>query len=170
MGEKAGRLLASILKALRLYDLGTPFKPSIKFDEVALDDLLETASLHPYARTAASCMHSVEKRAFTPSVYGCVITLVTEADQDKAGQFRAEISNGEGLTEGDPALLLRRRFLEQYGKRAMSPMHQAALLIKAWNAFVDERKPAFLRWQEDEPFPLIYGAVTPGSARKYSHE
>jgi hypothetical protein len=75
-------------------------------------------------------------------------------------RFLIALSTDTDKTEGDPVLLLRRRLLDQQKDKAkLQPHEQLALIIKAWNHWLNGDSIKFLRWRgvgpTPEPFPVI---------------
>ena len=85
--------------------------------------------------------------------------LMSQADADFAELFFSGLRDGTGLSEGEPVLVLRRRLeKEKINKNfKLRAWVRAALVIKAWNAFIFSKPMKRLAWYDakGEQFPEI---------------
>ena len=81
---------------------------------------------------------------------------------EKADAFFEPLIKGTNLTEIDARTYLRNRLIiDKTSKARLLTIEVAALVIKAWNAFIEERAVKVLRWSSvgnnPEDFPVIAG-------------
>ena len=85
--------------------------------------------------------------------------LFSSVDPEKAEEFFERLATGADLCTGHPILQLRQRLLERPKGYQIRPVMAAALTIKSWNAFYQNRQMVNLRWRQSgetpEPFPAI---------------
>lgn len=83
--------------------------------------------------------------------------MTFEPCPEKAMEFVDKLSTGTGLKKGDAILLFRDRMNGMVGeKHILRTSHRIALLIKTWNAFLDNKPIHLLRWKSDsEVFPTV---------------
>lgn len=72
-----------------------------------------------------------------------------------ADDFFHKLGIGADLAKDSPIYLLRTRLIQDLrSKRKMPPLEKIALVIKAWNAYREEKKPKVITWSNvQEPFP-----------------
>ena len=86
------------------------------------------------------------------AVATALLYVLHEIHPSEAPEFVARLVSGTGLAEGDPVLALRKRFMIS---RPSKPGEQAALVIKAFNSWM-ERSPMYqLRWDSSQAYPTI---------------
>lgn len=91
-----------------------------------------------------------------PSCIAAVAALVAEKHgQETVEKFLDQVNSGIGLVQGDPALLLREKFINREVGRQFKLDYTMALCIKAFNAYTQKRKIAILRLKADESFPEV---------------
>lgn len=89
------------------------------------------------------------------------VALFREVDEDNARKFAAQVMTGEGLAQGDSALVIREA-LSADMKGNGSPNSRLAFmyrLVRGWNAFLSKRKVVSLvstEWK-NSGFPKISG-------------
>ena len=95
-------------------------------------------------------------RLLSPSLGGFLHFIFSESDAMRADEFFDKLHSGLNLTESCPVRILRERLQDDRSKRArLDSIYIAAVCIKAWNAFIVNRKVGQLRWASDEPFPEV---------------
>jgi hypothetical protein len=86
--------------------------------------------------------------------------LITHHDEDLADAFWEQVATGENIQRGDPTFALRQVLIKNKGaeRKNRLPIHYIhAMLIKAWNAFIEGASIKVLKWSEKEQFPpLLY--------------
>lgn len=101
---------------------------------------------------AVSAAGNVMGRSRTAWMYH----IVSVHSKERADQFFHALATGEALSSTSPVYLLRERMLRDKGSKAKLPNREAlALLVKAWNAFLEDRTLKVLRWTDGEPFPEL---------------
>ena len=82
--------------------------------------------------------------------------LFSQSDPVKVQEFTERLIDGVGLSDDSPIYLLRERLRSNRSAKAhISTVEVAALIIKAWNFFKEDRKTRMLRWRTEEDFPQI---------------
>lgn len=88
---------------------------------------------------------------------------------ERISEFFARVGDGVGLAHNDPAYQLRKRFLELRGTESIPHRVGRALVIKAFNYYIDGVKIEKLAFSPDrEPFPPLRGYDAPVPTRKSS--
>lgn len=74
----------------------------------------------------------------------------------EANRFFESLGSGVGLRSDSAVWMLRERMLKDRASKAkLSTREAIALLIKAWNAYLDDVPLKVLRWSDGEPFPRV---------------
>lgn len=96
------------------------------------------------------------QRLFSPSI-GCLFLYqFSEQNDEKATEFFMIVCGKLDAPFENPARLLRERLLNnRISKRKYTPKYIAAIIIKAWVAFRDGKRPKELRFGEDDNFPTF---------------
>jgi len=156
-GEKSTTLLSSALGILANYHLnrGT-FRQGFTMGERA-----STLALFPDVREAVNPAHSLYRNcAFKLMPPGPVVFCYyafRKADPKKAEEFFNQAWGGLNLVSGTPCAVLKKS-LESKANRFKSIPSKMALVVKAWNAFVEGDSIQALRFlDKTEAFPNIVG-------------
>lgn len=92
------------------------------------------------------------------SISAVVHYLCSRHDKGKADRFFDQLAKGTALAEDDPIRRFRDRMADM-GKAKLPPSERAALLIMAWNKWVEGRGVRCLKWASigptAQPFPKI---------------
>jgi hypothetical protein len=80
--------------------------------------------------------------------------------EDITNLFFHQLITGVNLTPTSPVLLLRERAISWYSSKGIvSEQEKAALIIKAWNAYISNRSVKLLKYtrggESPEQFPTI---------------
>lgn len=93
------------------------------------------------------------------------LAMLAQASRTEAGtpekvdQWISGLITGDGLTQYDPRLQLRNRFIRSHqymGVTRNRPLVYA-FIAKAWNAFAKDEQLTFLRWGTAERLPVVHG-------------
>lgn len=91
-----------------------------------------------------------------------LLRILREVELDAVEPFASCIADGLNLSaSSDPCYRLRQRFLA--GGR-IGPIVTAAIVVKAWNAYITGKTIGALGWRDDEPFPTVHAMPKTGSA------
>jgi hypothetical protein len=162
--EKDTNRLAAGIRNVFLYEryqqmLSVPYEPPPSPQE-----LLRCLERHPGIRAATAGTRPTVKNTGIASGHtiACfyLMGLVDQADRDV---FFQTLALGTGLQQGDPIYALRRILMT--GSRRLAVKVQAAVLIKAWNAYRAGEERQHLMWRPygnmPERFPQIEGLDLP---------
>lgn len=126
-----------------------------------VSELLYFLQQHSAIRESARQGHKI-RDILAPGL-GCALHfLFSVRNATKADEFMDRLGDGNYLYPKHPIALLRDKLLKDRisRKRNMADAEKAALIIKAWHAFVDGREIAQLKWQNagpnKEPFPNVF--------------
>jgi hypothetical protein len=87
-----------------------------------------------------------------------LLYVFSRHNADKADEFFEALFEGQGLTKEHPVWHVRSRLIENLSRDARyRPEFVCALVIKAWNAFIQDRRIGSLRIADGEEFPEIVG-------------
>lgn len=155
-GETHTTTLAASIKWLWLYERGNLLDRSVQPTPAELDDLLDA---NPDIRKSLSFINKL--RDFIPPAstvflhYQCAKINRVHADQ-----FFNKLSDGLGLTQGDPIHILRQKLIKERAKAkrvALNDVERMVWVIKAWNAYRDGLQIKNLKWgnagSRKEDFP-----------------
>jgi hypothetical protein len=83
--------------------------------------------------------------------------LVSRSHPDEAAEFFGRLADGVELPVHSPIAALRTRLINAQATHFMPTNEALAILVKAWNAFLNKVPVKSLRWQSSEGFPKIAG-------------
>lgn len=107
-------------------------------------------------RIAELTKYKKVRKLLRPGVLGFVYTYAYRTDPEKAVEFLESLENGIGMEAKSPTHLLRERLMgNQMASAKMPPEDVCAITIKAWNAFLNNRRINVLRWIKTEAFPTF---------------
>lgn len=171
-GFKNAKRLASITRIFYLKENGTSVKTLLqrngetsystsdislyKFFTSNADELIETEK---YVNRIYSSVRDLHINNFTIAVLAAEFRAINEED---AHRFWERLSNGITTMEDDPVIRLRRRLLANSDSKIhkLPVTVEAALIIKAWNAYMKGEPVKQLKYVagggSPEPFPEIY--------------
>lgn len=118
-------------------------------------------STYPEAEEAAALIAgATQVRAMMPpSPASAMMYFALKTDRDKAMEFFDGLARGANLQPGDPRLACRTYFLTRKHAKRVTVKTQLAVLIKAWNAFLQDRDIKVMKYFPSETFPLPLGFV-----------
>lgn len=144
-----------------------PFNMPLLTDDQLMEFFLTLD--YPTLQTCMRWAHAASQHKLCPSTasYGAVMYVLVGIDVSKAETFQQGLQTGENLRADSPILLLRNRYqwmisTARRGGSRIPTRIIAALMIKAWNAFYDERPIKLLKFLDTEEFPIISGYATNG--------
>lgn len=153
-GESYHIVLASVVRYIGVIEQGGHWNAQFSVREIEAG-----LAAHSRARYWSRELGKSPVRRFMPSMFASVLTLADEKHSTrKAQEFFNKVESGESLADGDPALTLRRRFLEARSKRAATRMTGAAALhyiCAAWNHNLAGEPLYKLIWRENLPAPTV---------------
>jgi hypothetical protein len=128
-----------------------------------VSELLDTLEEEPELRESVKFSNRV-RDVTSPSLLCALHYLFSRIDKERADEFMARLSDGLHLDDtANPIWRLRKRLLDDRAskKRDMSDAERAAIVIKAWNAYVRGDPLLSLKWAnagpKKEEFPTIAG-------------
>jgi hypothetical protein len=125
-------------------------------------ELLEVLEQNPDLRESARLQHKI-REITAPTLILTLHYLFSHVDRGKASWFIDRLSDGAELAPRHPILTLRDQLTRAHSQRKVkvSDAERAAWTIKAWNAYLQDRSVATLKWQQlgprKEGFPEILG-------------
>ncbi|MGH9889765.1 MAG: hypothetical protein ACREBE_29825 [bacterium] len=148
-GSSLGPQMASIARLWWLYENTEYLNSKVGLSHQELDAIIAG---HPTTEEAAfRANRSTFKRHFPTSVLGFVFSFLCEReDPEIAELFISTVEKGAQLAEDDPIFALRRRLIESERRDSRSIL---ALVIKAYNEWIDGQKIQTLVWRSGERFP-----------------
>lgn len=161
-GEKNVHLLSSALRLVHAWqhDHLTNLKDGKKTPTIA--ELEATLVDHPKLRMSVAYVSGKKSvRDVLVGSFACLIHYagLLEERVSTVESFLDRLGDGVGLESDDPVYQLRKFLLSQRGpvpgKRRSGKEFVLALTIKAWNLSKAESKVKVLKFQLDEPFPVL---------------
>lgn len=159
-GQENARRVAAAAKYIWHYEHNSMLSSGRAVSHALLAKVLEE---HPTLPKAVSEVHEYRPGIQPASVLSFVYALAREKHVRRAAQWLAMVQEGEGLKKSDAAWHLRERLLHsRTGRGAKEQLripYVAALMIKSWNATLDEEHVRKLDWvtagRGAEDFPTI---------------
>lgn len=122
-------------------------------------DMVEEYDKHPEQYQAAIKMANQCKNLVGPASVSIVAALAlidAKHDFEEVAAFWDSFRTGANLSEGDPILTLRNRIADNMkSKSKLSGNMITVLMIKAWNAYAQEKPLRLLRAYDGEACPQI---------------
>lgn len=151
-GEKHYTALSAAVRFVHCYRLGEFRAPaqSPQQAQSILDEL-------PQLRDSVHFVLSFRARGLGgPGPMSGMHCLMSLKDSDAAHEFWTRVLSGEGLTKSMPEWQIRNRMIENgTGHAKLRPLVIYAMTVKAWNAKRKGASLKFLRWTDEEKFPVI---------------
>jgi len=111
---------------------------------------------HPHLRYWSQKYAGNKKsKLFPSSICGYLAIASEKYGFEKLDVFFDRLCNGTDLTQGEPAFVLRERFISQTKVSRISEAYARAFIIKSINAHLLGKKISFLRFVESEPMPKV---------------
>lgn len=129
---------------------GSAFNPTAKQIESVVEDTDVVRWASVYASSKAL--------RFATSPLIAVLTIGANNHGDEVAQrFIDQLAEGSELPRRSPILALRDRLLDARANRLHRLTQQvaAALMIKSWNAYVQDKEIGTLKFAKDETFPIL---------------
>ena len=125
--------------------------------EITTPQIIQTVRDHPELRYWTRCYAGAKPMTRFPSLIIGLLTVASEKyGTSKLDTLFEKLASGVGLSEGDPALVLRERFTRIAGMRHSVNLAQAkGFIIKTINAHILGKKITMLRISHDEAAPRI---------------
>lgn len=112
---------------------------------------------HPHVRFWSNQYGTLKNaRLFPASVSGILAVASEKHGIEIVESFFKKIMTGADLTERDPALILRERFINQTNVSRLSAKLARTFIVKALNAHLTGKRITFLRMSPDEKDPEIF--------------
>lgn len=133
-----------------------------RFPKITTPEIIETFRAWPELAWYATEAYTVYSAARIP--IGAHLAVLAQAARTPAiGRIHPwleALHTGANLAGNDPRLILRNRF--QTGITVIGGGNRRdlayAFIVKAWNAHVEGRQLALLRWKSDEALPRVAGS------------
>lgn len=139
-GYENSPLLAAIAKKWWSWERGDDkFKGNAKPTNAEYKQLLDTHG--EIKRSAEIALRVYKKFKFVPkSVVGTAYCLFLQKNPNRVPEFFSRLEDGANLSAGHPILVVRDRFAAEYGNgRQTATWLQLGYLVRAWNAYVEDR-------------------------------
>jgi hypothetical protein len=137
--------------------------------KMPLHDVLETHRQWPEVETWALATWGARSVAAIPP--SPLLAIVAMGDRGGVGpkvikDFLDGLKSGAIGDAYDPRLHLRNRFIKDH--KALRRQHAYALLVKGFNAYVQDERPKRIIWSEGDHIPLPYGITWNGERLRRS--
>lgn len=151
-GEKNYTVLAAAARFYVAYKQGMH---SAESRTISAPQVLACIEKHPELRYWATRFSGSKNVSKMSSALVAYLTVASELyGVDKLDKFFDKLHTGTNLAQGDPALLLRERLLNQ-GVAKLTRTVAQAFMVKAINAHIHNKKISILRHKAGEEFPQI---------------
>lgn len=153
-GMTYGTLSAAALRLVHFYETGR--RDHLAIQRMSNAETLVMAKKYPRISEAVALVgpNGNLKRLCSLTAAASTAYFILETDKERVDAFFGALATGENLKKGDPRLTCRNFFVNAKARGA-SIHHrvQFALLIKAWNAFIEDRDMGVLKFVDGEEFP-----------------
>jgi len=157
-GEDSPLMLGAALVLVHKYQMQKT--GGYKISNTELPELLEK---HHALRESVQYLNNFRKMFIPHSILIAGHYMFAKNNRATADEFIEQVCTGVGLQHRDPALVLRERIMSERSRSGTASclprVYTLVLLVKAWNAYVDGRKIASLRWRtaknSTELFPKV---------------
>jgi len=123
--------------------------------KITVAQVEETLERNPLIRNYLTTSKEI-KTLMSVGVFSAIHYLYSIEHKEKADDFYEKFSTGYGLEYGSPIALLRDRLMKNRASKAkLGRKNVLALLIKAFNAHILNKKVFVLKYSEEESFPVI---------------
>lgn len=168
-GMAYGTLTAAALRLIHLihfYETGR--KDHLAVARMSNAETSVMAAKYPRVSEAAEMVggSATLKRLCSPTALTAMVYFALETDKERVTAFLNALGTGADLKRGDARLTCRNYFINAK-QRGASIHHrvQFALLVKAWNAFIEDRDMPLLKYVEGEEFPEFAHRLRRGKVR-----
>jgi hypothetical protein len=157
-GETNTAVTAAVLRHVWLLKNGFA---TLRTVSPTVNELIQTLENNPEVRNSIRLSNKI--RDVAPSIALALHYFFCKANPEKADEFIERLGSGVMLESDSPILKLRDTLLEDRAnrKRRLADAEKAALIIKAWNAFYEDKPMRVLKWanfgDRKEAFPEISG-------------
>ena len=124
-------------------------------------DLIAYLGKNPGLREAASlAVYGPRSVLRLPgSMVGALAYQMARIDEELAKEFWRELFENDAKT-GSAVHVIREQLLKDTKMpHRMSTPYRAAILIKAWNMWMEGREPSYISWKPNEDFPRLRGPI-----------
>lgn len=160
-GETRGKLVASIISMALSIQAGVVrdnTKGRYKSTNTEISNIYKERAEYWQHVARVSDAYRKTFKILTATTYGGFYHCFAQNnDEEKVKSFFDKLCTGVGLEKSSPILLLRNRMIDESSSlQKSSNMVIRALVIKAWNAYVNGEVLKILRWNAKvEEFPKI---------------
>lgn len=149
-GYKNHITLAAAARALLMLDSGASWKSFTN------TQLLDAVKEHPAIGYWVREFITSKAKHFMTSLFPGVLTIASERHgSELMNEFLSRVASGTNLSAGDPALVLRERFINRTRGRQFHVDVALGFCIKAVNAEILGNRIQVLRMSPDETFPIL---------------
>lgn len=165
VGIKYGREAAAILRLVHFVTTGA--RDHLIVQRMSNSETLELMQQYPdIEHVAAMTACSMPLRRVMPiTAMAALLYFARQHDKAKAEEFFSAVATGENLRRGDPRLTTRNYFISHPGKQRPHARIQLAMLIKAWNAWIEGRDLTYMKFIDGEEFPVMHHMQRPAARR-----
>lgn len=135
----------------------TETKKTYRGGKVSNAQVLDAVNNHPHIAVWTNKLASKAKAysLFPSSLAGLLAVASERRSIEFYEPFLDALNTGEMLTATSPAFMLRERFMSQHGAKKFAATTQRALMIKALNAYTEDKQIKLLKFGELEEMPKI---------------
>lgn len=154
-GEKNAANLGSTLFRLTEY-LRSAQSVGQAGNPVSTAEAFDVLQMMPNVRNSVAFCCSVTAKVASCSRLGWLHCITQDACRDLSNRFFEALASGEMLAADSPIYILRSRLIaDRQSKLKMPNREVLALIIKAWNSYVEGKPLKLLRWADCEQFPIL---------------
>jgi hypothetical protein len=124
--------------------------------KIAQSEIAQAIEQHPLLNHYSDFHMGKKSKRILPSCCLAVFVLAGEKyERQKVDEFYSSVLSGEGLLQGDPAYVLREKFVTSTRSSRIDQEVAVGYTIKCVRAHVEGKRMQVLRFGKDEPMPLI---------------
>lgn len=125
-------------------------------NNMLLSQYYEDVQFWNYVANRSIAWYSSFAKILPTSLIGGIFARILKLNEQKAKTFMEQLCTGYGINNNTIVLLRNRLMQDKVSLRRMNQTTKIALIIKTWNAFLDERSIKTLKFNPDvEEFPTF---------------
>jgi len=134
-----------------------------RFTRITSPEIYSLVQEWPELSRHSVCALEIRNAAYiTPAAHLAVLAQASRTEYgtpEKIEAWRKGLMTGDSLSTYDPRLQLRNRFVRNHRNMSGAKNRNLvyATIVKAWNAWAEDRSLAILRWTPAERLPAVIG-------------
>lgn len=157
-GVKNSNVIPSVIAKYNQIRIGRKFTQIHEraTNAVLLEQYFEDEEFWQYVIKGTMNYYKHFAKILSPSIIGGFYSYFLKIDNDKAEEFISQLCTGVNVNNRVMHLLRQKLMADKVSSKKMNMGTKMALIIKAWNYFIEDKEPKILKYDnEREDFPKI---------------